>query len=424
MRMRQVFIPGGHPQYTYVRRERTGLEGQIGAASDNLCKLVTLTGPTKSGKSVLVQRVLPPERAIWLDGGSVSNEDDLWLQVLDRLGGATEVSKTSKSEGGSESAVETSVEGGIPLFTKAEAKLAITRGRAHGTGESRSRRVAPKAKALDLLRRSRVPLVIDDFHYLDRTLQGAVVRALKALIFGGHPVVFLAIPHRKFDAVRVEREMTGRVQHVLMPPWTPEELQEIANTGFPLLNLRVDPEVVRLFQRECLASPHLMQEFCRQLCEENGIEETAPGLRQLGFVEGERTLFERVARDTSKTVFDRLAKGPRARTDRKQRAFRDGSRGDIYLAVLLAIAALKPGMTTLEYEEVRSSLREIVVELPQANEVSSVLDHMAAIQADDQASAPVLDWEKEERRLHITDPFFAFFLRWGMKDFRTKEAGA
>jgi hypothetical protein len=25
----------------------------------------------------------------------------------------------------------------------------------------------------------------------------------------------------------------------------------------------------------------------------------------------------------------------------------------------------------------------------------------------------VIDYEKDDRRLHITDPFFAFFLRWG-----------
>jgi hypothetical protein len=96
--------------------------------------------------------------------------------------------------------------------------------------------------------------------------------------------------------------------------------------------------------------------------------------------------------------------------------FKDGRQEDIYVAVLLAIAHLRPGMVTLEYEEVRGALREILEELPQAHEVSRVLEHMSTIQADDAASAPVLDWDKKERRLHITDPFFAFFLRWGVSD--------
>jgi Tfp pilus assembly protein PilO len=76
------------------------------------------------------------------------------------------------------------------------------------------------------------------------------------------------------------------------------------------------------------------------------------------------------------------------------------------------LAALKPGIATLEYEQVRSALRELLEELPQAHEVSSVLEHMSKIQADEAASAPVFDWEKQERRLHIIDPYFAFFLRW------------
>ncbi len=40
---------------------------------------------------------------------------------------------------------------------------------------------------------------------------------------------------------------------------------------------------------------------------------------------------------------------------------------------------------------------------------------MAKIAATDEASTPVLDWEEEEQKLHITDPFFAFYLKWGVK---------
>jgi hypothetical protein len=39
---------------------------------------------------------------------------------------------------------------------------------------------------------------------------------------------------------------------------------------------------------------------------------------------------------------------------------------------------------------------------------------MAEIASSDEASTPVLDWEKGDRKLHITDPFFAFFLKWGV----------
>jgi hypothetical protein len=38
---------------------------------------------------------------------------------------------------------------------------------------------------------------------------------------------------------------------------------------------------------------------------------------------------------------------------------------------------------------------------------------VARISSTDESSAPVIDYESEERKLHVTDPFFAFFLRWG-----------
>ncbi|HVR90534.1 MAG TPA: hypothetical protein VHG29_05515 [Novosphingobium sp.] len=37
---------------------------------------------------------------------------------------------------------------------------------------------------------------------------------------------------------------------------------------------------------------------------------------------------------------------------------------------------------------------------------------MAEIASKDEMSVKVLDWDKEEQILHITDPFFAFFLKW------------
>ena len=59
VRMRRVFVPGGQPEHTYVASAQLQLEPKLQAASDHLCKLVTVTGPTKCGKSVLTQKVYP-----------------------------------------------------------------------------------------------------------------------------------------------------------------------------------------------------------------------------------------------------------------------------------------------------------------------------------------------------------------------------
>src|SRR5690606_20185045 len=109
-----------------------------------------------------------------------------------------------------------------------------------------------------------------------------------------------------------------------------------------------------------------------------------------------------------------LAKGPRQRADRMQRKLKDGSTVDIYGLILKALAFLKPGLISLEYEDLRQGIREVAEPpAPQLHEVARVLKHMATIAATDESSAPVIDFDEKEKKLHITDPFFSFYLKWG-----------
>ena len=77
LRANQVFVPGGMPQHTYVARTERELETKLRGVADNLCKLATLTGSTKSGKTVLANRVFPRTTGenIWIDGGTVKTEN-------------------------------------------------------------------------------------------------------------------------------------------------------------------------------------------------------------------------------------------------------------------------------------------------------------------------------------------------------------
>src|SRR6266545_2472901 len=80
-----VFVPGGFPKYTYNPRGELNLESKVRQVTDNLCKLVTVTGHTKSGKTVLERKSLPREDSLWIDGGGVGSEDDFWNTVIDQL---------------------------------------------------------------------------------------------------------------------------------------------------------------------------------------------------------------------------------------------------------------------------------------------------------------------------------------------------
>ena len=119
--------------------------------------------------------------------------------------------------------------------------------------------------------------------YIPPEIQGTIVRALKPLIFDGLPVVIIAIPHRRYDALKVEKEMTGRIGPIDIPVWSLDELRFISHTGFRLLNCELPASVGTTFAEEAIGSPHLMQEFCRGICRLLGIDESIPAPDTLQF---------------------------------------------------------------------------------------------------------------------------------------------
>jgi hypothetical protein len=95
MKVSEVFVPGGLPKYTYVPRAERGLEDQLSAAKDNLCKIATVTGATKSGKTVLVRKVFGDAANVWVDGGHVKTEQDFWNIVGTQLEVVSELERSN-----------------------------------------------------------------------------------------------------------------------------------------------------------------------------------------------------------------------------------------------------------------------------------------------------------------------------------------
>lgn len=413
MRYQDIFVPGGFPRHTYNPRTELQLEDRLREVKENLCKLVTITGQTKSGKTVLTRRVLPSEEAIWIDGGTVSEEDDFWQVINEQLDLFETLQQSEQS--GSESSLEAKGRAGANfLVAKGEGEAGGKMGRSQTSGTTATRTTSARVTALKGLRNTNTPLVIDDFHYLPRQMQASIVRALKPLIFDGQSVAIIAIPHRRYDALKVEKEMTGRISPIEIPMWSPAELAYIPNTGFELLSYRMRKPLVDRLAQEAIGSPHLMQDFCRGICRQLNLT-AADELTELSVTDSQiEAVFRDVADTIGRPIFEKLARGPQSRTDRIQREMTGGRRGDIYELVLVALAHLRPGLVSIEYDDLRAAVRSVSVgSPPQLQEVARVLKHMATIAATDQSSTPVIDFEEEEKKLHVTDPFFAFYLRWG-----------
>jgi len=406
-----VFVAGGLPTVTYNPRADLRLEDRLRDYLDERHKILSVSGPTKSGKTVLLRSVI--KEGIWLAGGEIGTVSDFWGTVGDKL----EVLLEEQIAKRDDETTSTATSGGGQIKPLGiGVGVEHQRGQSSTTGETKTRgRTRPTQPAVkEALEKLRPVVVIDDFHYMSQDVQLGIVRGLKDLVFQGLGVVLAAVPHRAYDAVRVEKEMTGRVVQLPIEFWSEEELLGISREGFAALNVLDPGEALgsRLAD-ESFKSPFLMQDFCLQLVKESDVRETADEPVTLEAPDWE-AFFRAQASTASKSAFDLLAQGPRQRRDRKERTLRDGRVTDIYGSVLAAIAYTGP-LTQLTYVELRGALRHVLKdEPPSQQEVTRVLQEMSKIATQRIEGEPVVDYDTELETLHISDPFFAYFLRWGI----------
>lgn len=123
LKAQEVFTPGSFPSRTYVERSGEKLESTLRDAIDTPGQIVSLIGPSKSGKTVLVEKVVGRELLITVTGAGIRSPDDIWTRVLDWMEAPTSHSKSSATSGSVAAEAKASVSGGIPLVAKAEGEI-------------------------------------------------------------------------------------------------------------------------------------------------------------------------------------------------------------------------------------------------------------------------------------------------------------
>jgi len=385
----QVFTPFSYPEHTYVARG--SYENTLRSALSAAGSVVSLTGPSKCGKTVLCTRLLRG-RACLVAGGSINEAGDVWRTAAEVLGipGATEESE------------EAEISGGVP----------VVRGRSNWS-ERRLYAVNPLEAVSTRLNEEGRVLVLDDFHYVSHDVQRKLAQQLKGVSERGARVVVLSVPQRGEDAVRANPDLRGRVQSVVIDFWAEQDLKQVANLGWRKLCLRLDPELEDALAKESLGSPQIMQALCLELCRHLGIEQAPTGKNHsvpngwLGAVRKRAlSLFN------CETAYTALSQGP-LRRGRERTMFltHRGESVDIYQLVLFA-AAQDPPHTLLDYADLTARLKRLVKGKPATgSQVVSALEQMSRIVSESMECDQVLVWASEVRQLSFPDPHFLFYVR-------------
>ena len=265
---------------------------------------------------------------------------------------------------------------------------------------------------MNVLIKSGITLVIDDFHYIDKETQLYLARVLKAQIFHGLRAVLLSLTHRADEAIRLNPDLIGRVSFIELAPWSKSDLEQIGRKGFDLLGMEISDDALDMLASESALSPQLMQENCFNLAFAMITEDHAITIEDV------RAAFRDTVTEYKhyQDVVARILEGPgKGRSRRRVYKTKDGREGDIYDIFLLGISD-DPPLLKFSLEEIQRRIKKIIAEdetMPAPLNLSKTAKNVEKIVKEAMPNADTLDWKEGE--LYILDPFLLFYLRWDME---------
>ena len=416
LRAIDVFTPNDFPTHTYVERGDADLEGALQSALGTPNTVISVSGPSKSGKTVLAEKVIGQENILPISGAEISSGQELWEAILDRLGEPDSVSTQESQTRTHSGEVQVSAKGGIPLFAEggAQGKYSNAKAKQNGTTSVVGR--SGMAQVGRVLAGTKLVVFIDDFHYMDRKVQTEVAKQIRAGSGKGIKFCVASVPHRSDDVVRSNHELRGRTTHIDTNFWSVSDLSKIGVEGFPLLNMKIEKDVIAQLAVEACGSPQLMQQICLQVCLFFEVDQMLDQERdfKVGAKEKDRILSISSTHTDYSSLLLKLHTGPRIRgTPRASHHLADGSDGDAYRAMLLGLASGEP-IADIPYSQLVEKTQAVCVDThPTGQGIAAAAEQMAKAAREMYPEQRILEWDAGAGNgtLSIVDPYLLFYIR-------------
>jgi hypothetical protein len=413
MKIKEIFTPGRFPTWTFVDDHLKIKEQQLHDALDDGSMLVSISGPSKSGKTVFVEHILGKEHLIQVTGAGVRTPAELWIRVFDIIG--TPITRTTliSDSTSSTTGMKGEVQGSI-VIAKGKGELS-------SSSSSISQRSTTESDAIDFLQllvnelaETDFVIFIDDFHYIHRDIQSELAQQIKEAIRQGVKFICASVPYHSDDVIRSNPDLRGRIFSINFDYWGNDILERIAHKGFQKANIAYRKEMVNRLVDEAAGSPQLMQYLCLNSCFEKDVRDVPEASVDLAFEQG---LFEAICRRTVasadySSVVDKMIEGPKTRgSDRKVHISTFGWQGDVYRFLVKALS-LDPPSLNFRYQPLVDRIASICQgEPPSGSSITSACYHAASI-ANDTAGDSIVEWDGNSDVFDIRDPYLLFYLRW------------
>lgn len=397
LRVRDVFIAGALPIHTYIsRKSEFGLtyEFRLHNVIDMVGFLTSIVGPSKTGKTVLCDKVIGQDQYVDFIGSDFKDTEDFWETIANKVGIPLERDHTE---------IRT-IEGQGLAGTKEGITTSITE-------SFRSN----KDKVIQYFIANNLVLLLDDFHYASPSKQFEIAYQLKDAIRKRLRTVIISLPHRSDDAIRKNVDLSGRLNLINIEPWNTDELREIAVAGFNKLNMQIDLKIADSIAQESLSSPQLMQSICYNLSMILDIDNIDNP------VIPDQDLLDQAYRMTSlnllayQEVARKLKRGPNPRGQKRKTYMTiKNEEADIY-ELLLKTIANDPPTVSLSTDSIKRRIDVLLGDIsdkPDRVKIKTALDQMQSIMQSSEPMYQVFEYKDDE--VYILEPLFLFFLRWGI----------
>lgn len=407
----QIFTPNDFPEYTYVVRKSDNLEERVRESLEIPKQPISISGPSKSGKTVLIEKVIGSEHLIKVSGIEIRRSDDLWQRVLEWMDSPNTVANAQADldSSGNRIAGTISLPGGAATI-----EGTTLTSQTNTATETRIRsglsQVSREISGSDFV------VFIDDFHYMPSNIQADVAREIKTAADRNIKICIASVPHRSDDVVRSNHELRGRTVNIDTGFWSADDLTQIGTLGFPKLNIVIDNVEVHKIAVEACGSPQLMQAICLAVCRHFNVRTTSYGTINVAL---QQHILKQILEDTSlRTDYSSLLRdihqGPRTKGQPRDRFnLTDGSNGDVYRCLLLALRQ-SPTRFQIGYGELIERVGTVCADRqPTSASVQNACRQITKIAVEHSSAQRIIEWDERSGSgtLSIVDPYFLFFLR-------------
>lgn len=242
----QVFTQTGFPRDSYVRRPEYEDE-LLFKLNSSSSEIIEVAGPSKTGKSSLVQHCLEVAgiSSLIVYGSRITNTDDFWMVLAEELelSGYT-INKNLQSNIGIDAIAQISGE----------------------IGTSEDININRKMIRKEIVKR-KLCVVIEDFHQINPNIRSSIVKEIKALSEQLeriekyiNKIIIVLVLTRDMHNTNIWKEIQGRMASIHLNLWNTTELEKIVRQQIERAG--VAPLGVHYIAEECFGLPYIMQLAC------------------------------------------------------------------------------------------------------------------------------------------------------------------